>query len=219
MDATVDVAKAGQSRQGDAYGIVLLKGGTLDKALQRLSMVLQPGDLIFIERRGWLYRQVARATGSWVSEVGLCLQDEDGSWVVYEAAMPMVRRVALADFIHHTRGNRIAVRRLKTPPNDDQLQRLGAAVERCVGRLNTFNFNLDSRQLFCSKLVYQVFLEALGVRLGQLITLRDLQPQLPASTLRFWRFWYLGAIPWQWRTITPHSQYTDPGLETVFESF
>jgi hypothetical protein len=217
MDAKVDMARLG--RQADSEATVLLKGSTLEQAIERLRAVLQAGDLIFLERRGWLYRQVAKATGSWVSHVGLCLQDEHGEWMVYEASTFLARRVPLTRFIHQNRATRFAVRRLKSRLSVAALQRLGAAAEHCVGRLNTGNFDLDARQLFCTKLVYQVFQEALGVGLGQVITLRDLQPQLPASTLRFWRLWYLGAIPWQRRTITPHSQYTDPGLQTVFESF
>lgn len=205
--------------QPDAPGALLLKGGTLDQAMRRLTAVLEPGDLIFVDRRGWLYRQVAKATGSWTSQVGLVLRDDDGRWVVYEAGVPMVRRVELERFIRRTRGNRFAVRRLIPPPRGDQIERLTEAAERCVGRFNMLGFDYDSRQLFCTKLVREVFRAAVGRELGQITTLGDLQHQLSPSTLRFWRLWYLGFIPWQRRTITPHSLYADPGLETVFESF
>lgn len=202
-----------------APGALLLKGGTLEQAMRRLNAVLQPGDLIFVERRGWLHRQVAKATDSWTSQVGLVLRDEDGRWVVYEAGVPLVRRVALERFIRRTRGNRFAVRRLIPQPRGEQLERLAGAAERCVGRFNTLGFDYDSRQLFGPKLIHDVYREALGRELGQITTLGDLRHQLSPSTLRFWRFWYLGAIPWQRRTITPDSLFNDPGLETVLESF
>lgn len=200
-------------------GPLLLKGGSLEQALSRLEAVLRPGDLVFVEARGWVYRQVARATGSWTSQVGLVLRDSRGEWVVYEAAVPLVRRVPLARFVRRTRGNRFAVRRLRPGVSDGQLARLAEAAEHCVGRFNALGFDYDSNQLFCTKLIREVFHEAIDVELGRLTTLADLQHRLPASTLRFWRFWYLGAIPWRRRTITPHSLYTDPALDTVFESF
>jgi len=219
MDARCDRGDDAPHLPPGEQGAVRLQVSSQEQALQRLQTLLQPGDLIFIARRGWLSRQVARATGSWISDVGLCLRDGAGRWVVYEAAVPMVRRVSLARFIRATRGNRFAVLRLRPQPCGEALQRLEEAAQRRIGCYNALGFDLDSRQLFCAKLIHEVFNEAMGVKLGKVTTLGDLQHQLPARTLRFWRFWYLGAIPWQRRTITPHSQYTDPGLETVLESF
>lgn len=198
---------------------LLLKGGSLEKVLRRATQVLQPGDLIFIDRRGRFYRQIGRATHSWASQVGLCLRDDTGNWLVYEGGMPLVRRVDLRTFVRRTRGNRFAIRRLMPPLSPDQTSRLTCAVERRLGRFNAMGFDFDSRQLFGPKLIHEVFREALGHGPGRVITLADLRARLPARTLWFWRVWYLGAIPWRRRTMTPHSLYTDPGLETVFESF
>lgn len=219
MDAMTDKDVSDAAGSQSVPPAVLLKGGTLGQAMRRLGYVLQPGDLIFIDRRGWLYRHVAKATGSWTSQVGLCLRDGDGNWVVYEGGVPLVRRVELAVFLSRTRGNRFAVRRLTPPPTAEQLDKLAQAADRRVGRFNGMGFNYDSRQLFGPKLIREVFDEVLGRSLGQVSTLADLRPTLPASTLWFWRLWYLGAIPWQRRTCTPHSLYVDPGLHTVFESF
>lgn len=202
-----------------AAGAVMLKGGTRDQAVARLVGLLQSGDLIFIERRGWFYRQIARATDSWTSQVGLALRDEDGRWFVYEGGVPLVRRVSLEAFIGRTRGNRFAVRRLVPAPTKAQVSELRRAAEREVGRFNGLRFDFDSCQMFGPKLVRKVYSKALGRKPGKVETLADLAGRASPGALRFWRIWYLGAIPWQRRTMTPHSLYTDPGMETVFESF
>jgi len=215
MDA---IADEGVSRPA-MEGPVLLKGGTLGQAMERLADLLQPGDLIFVDRRGLLYRHVARATRSWTSQVGLCLRDSDGRWMVYEAGVPMVRKVELERFIRRTRGNRFAVRRLDPQPGGEEVVRLTEAADQRVGRFNGLSFNYDSRQLFGPKMIREIFAEAMGRELGQVVTMADLRSRLPASTLWFWRLWYLGAIPWQRRTMTPGSLFADPALHTVFESF
>lgn len=219
MQATMDIGADSDPLRHDGEGAVLLKGGSLQQAMERLTGLLRPGDLVFIDRRGWLFRHIARASGGWTSQVGLCLRDEHGDWMVYEAGMPLVRRVPLTRFIRHTRGNRFAVRRLQTPPDQGQAQAMLAAAERRVGRFNGMRFEFDSGQLFGPKLVREVFGEVLGREPGRLVTMAELRDRVPASTLWFWRVWYLGAIPWQRRTITPLSLYTDPGLRTVFESY
>lgn len=219
MGAIIDTDVSSTSDVQPTTSAILLKGGPLDKVLRRMNQVLQAGDLIFIERRGWFYRHIARATGSWASQVGLCLCDANGRWVVYEGAVPMVRRVDLETFIRRTRGNRFAIRRLIPPPTPDQLLLLTVAADQRVGRYNGYGFDFDSKQLFGPKLIHEVFSAVFGRGPGQVISIADLRGQVPRRTLWFWRVWYLGAIPWQRRTMTPHSLYTDPGLETVFESF
>lgn len=200
---------------------VMLKGGTMDQAMTRLTGLLKPGDLIFIDRDDWLYRQIAKVTGSWASQVGLCAQDVDGSgkWFVYEGGMPLVRRVELSRFLSRTRDNRFAVRRLTTPLSLDEQALITEAVDRRVGRFNGMSFNYDANQLFGPKLIREVFNEVLGIMPGEIITIADLRQHVSAKALWFWRIWYLGAIPWKRRTCIPHSLYVDPRLQTVFEFF
>lgn len=212
MDATM-------SRAADNDGSLLLKGGTLDQVKERLVSLLAPGDLIFVDRRGLPYRHIARSTRSWTSQVGLCLRDSKGDWVVYEAGVPMVRRVELTRFIRRTRGNRLAVRRLQPQPNAEQLVRLTQAANRCVGRFNGLSFDYDSAQLFGPKMIRELFCEVLGYAPGKIVTMADMREGLPRRSLWFWRFWFVGVIPWRRRTMTPHSLYSDPVLKTIFESY
>ncbi|EHP3225880.1 hypothetical protein KNY80_004744 [Salmonella enterica subsp. enterica serovar Newport] len=40
----------------------------------------------------------------------------------------------------------------------------------------------------------------------------------PGAGLLFWRFWFLGSIPWEKRTVTPASLWLHPELERVYDS-
>ncbi len=92
-----------------------------------------------------------------------------------------------------------------------------AALER-EGRWYHLGFDFDSPRQFCSKCVYQVFRDALGIELGAVQTLQQLLEQNPQASVGFWRAWFLGVIPWQRRTVTPASQLVDPQLDTVLST-
>ncbi|HFV9620274.1 TPA: hypothetical protein ACIAMP_004850, partial [Salmonella enterica subsp. enterica serovar Muenchen] len=36
--------------------------------------------------------------------------------------------------------------------------------------------------------------------------------------LRFWRFWFLGFIPWERKTVTPASIWQHTALERIYDS-
>lgn len=40
----------------------------------------------------------------------------------------------------------------------------------------------------------------------------------PKAGLRFWRFWFLGFIPWERKTVTPASIWQHPALERIYDS-
>ena len=92
------------------------------------------------------------------------------------------------------------------------------AADKRHGKLYHLGFKYESQRQFCSKFVYQVYKEALGIELGKVQTLEQLLEENPQASVRFWRCWYLGFIPWQRKTITPASQIADPQLTTVFST-
>ncbi|MCB1789948.1 MAG: hypothetical protein KDJ24_06585 [Gammaproteobacteria bacterium] len=179
---------------------------------------LQEGDVIFIAIPNPLYRRVARGTGSRASHVGIVLKDAEGEWVVAESAVPLSRYTTYDDFLKRTDNGWYCIRRLKTPLSAAAISRLKQECDRRMGVLYHLGFKFDSRRLFCSKFVYEVFRDALGVPLGQLETLRELHAKLPHVPLTFWRIWYLGRIPWSRITVTPASQMHSELLETVYDA-
>ncbi len=189
----------------------------LDRLEYQVVEQIREGDLLFISINAFLYKQVARGTGSWCSHVGFAVR-ENNQWFVLESKVPKVSRTPLRKFLARTCDNQVAVRRVRQTLRSADIDRLKQAAEKRMGRWYHLGFNYDSERQFCSKFVYQVFSEALSVRPGSLQTLRELLDQNPQASVGFWRSWYLGFIPWQRRTVTPASQLNDPQLATVYSS-
>lgn len=187
----------------------------LDQLETRIRHQLEEGDILFISINAFLYKQVARGTGSWCSHVGFAVQ-EAGEWYVLESAVPVVRRTPLRKFLSKTCAGEVAIRRLKGGVSAEQVARLKAAASERMGTLYHLGFRFDSKRQFCSKFVHECFRDALGVSLGKVETLEVLLEQNPQASVGFWRAWFLGFIPWQRRTLTPASQLVDDSLDTVF---
>jgi len=187
----------------------------LDQLEAQVRKNLQEGDILFISINAFLYKQVARGTGSWCSHVGFVVR-EQGEWYVLESAVPVVKRSPLRKYLARTCNNEVAVRRLKSGVSTAQVELLKVEAQKRMGTFYHLGFQFDSKRQFCSKFVHECFRDALGVKLGQVETLEGLLEQNPQASVGFWRAWYFGFIPWQRRTLTPASQLADDALETVF---
>jgi cell wall-associated NlpC family hydrolase len=179
---------------------------------------LQVGDLVFIRVANFLYRRVADATRSWTSHVGMIDHRAGAEWIVAESTVPWSRYGSLTRFLRRSQSGQHAIMRLKTPLDAAAQARLQAAARKRMGRWYHFGFDLDSRHQFCSKFVYEVYRDALGVSLGTIESFRELLTSNPNSPLTFWKVWFLGRIPWERRTITPSSQYASDLLQPVSQS-
>lgn len=187
---------------------------------------LQVGDLIFSEIDNFLYRRVARASGGWVSHVGIIHQDADKNWVVYESRPPLSVRTPLCDFVERNSEGRIALSRLNDrkiigPLQEKQMQE---SAERRLKKRYDLWFNYDSRKsTFCSKFVDAVFKESIGIDVGSIEALDRLFKNIENSAtavgdVKFWKTWFFGRIPWKQRTLSPQSQLEDPDFHVWFDS-
>lgn len=189
----------------------------LDQLEKNVSANLQEGDILFISINAFLYKQVAKGTGSWSSHVGFALQ-EGNDWYVLESKVPTVSKTPLRKYLSRTCNGEVMVRRLPSSLTKTQVHELKRAANKRHGQFYHLGFKYESQRQFCSKFVYQVYKEALGIELGKVQTLEQLLEENPQASVRFWRCWYLGFIPWQRKTITPASQIADPQLTTVFST-
>lgn len=187
--------------------------------VQRVTATLEEGDILFISIDAFLYKQVAKGTGSWSSHVGFAIKEED-QWFVIESKVPVVCKTPLDKFLSRTCNNEVMVRRLKQPLTQTEIEQLKASSTKLANKLSNrlyhLGFDFDSERQFCSKFVHLVFKDALNIELGKAQTLEQLLQENPQASVRFWRCWFLGFIPWQRRTLTPASQITDDQLNTVF---
>ena len=189
----------------------------LDTLEQQVKSKICEGDIIFISIDSFLYRQVAKGTGSWTSHVGFIVREDD-EWYVMESAVPKVTRCPLRKFLARTVDNEVSIMRVKEGLSPQQVQRLKTTALERMGQFYHLGFKFDSQRQFCSKFVYLTFKEALGIEIGKVQTLEILLEENPQASVSFWRCWFFGLIPWQRKTITPASQLLDPKLRAVFST-
>jgi hypothetical protein len=178
----------------------------------------QVGDLVFIRIGGPLFSRVAETTESWTSHVGIIVDHANGDWVVAESGIPFVRMTPLRRFLDRSSGQRFSLRRLKTPPSDDEKQAMRRIAEAQLGKLYSLGFDLESQNTFCSKFVRDVVFQATHQQVGEVETFDHLLHRNPDAPLWFWRAWFLGSIPWQRMTVTPASELNSPLLQVVAEN-
>ena len=91
-------------------------------------------------------------------------------------------------------------------------------VEQFPTRLRKFYhrvFKSESSRQFCSKFVFDIYKEALCIPVGEIETFGQLLNSNPNAKLTFWKFWFLGSIPWERKTVTPASLWHHPGLVLI----
>lgn len=182
-----------------------------------LKDTLAVGDIVFVHIGALFFSKVARDTGSWTNHVGIVTDISGPEPIVCESTIPFSKRTKLSTFINRSKDRRVTVKRLPEPLTPIQQQAIRTAANKRLWRLYDGGFNLASRKQFCSRFVYEVLKEALGVELGKVQTLRELLDENPQADMRFWRAWYFGRIPWERKTVTPASQLNDPKLTVVFD--
>jgi len=185
-----------------------------EDACAAAASVVTEGDLIFLDIPNVLFRHVAEGTKTWTSHVGIVFKDETDNWIVAESAVPLSREVPLCKFLQSSSEYSFEVKRLNRPLNSDELSVMRSTANGLLNRFYNLGFNFDSERLFCSKFVYLTY-QSIEVEVGRLQTFRELLTDHPTAALTFWRFWFLGSIPWERRTVTPASQLNDPKFISV----
>jgi hypothetical protein len=183
-----------------------------------MDLPLKSGDILFISTPNYLYRKVAQATGSPASHVGIAFHDPRRGWLVAESAVPRSRYSPLPRFLRRSDRGWFAVRRLPRELTQAEVAALRAACDRRMGLWYHTGFKYESRRMFCSKFVHEVYREALGLEIGTVETFGELLRRNPEEDLGFWKLWFFGRIPWGRKTITPASQLRSQVLRTIASS-
>lgn len=187
------------------------------------------GDLVFTEIAGnpigeFVYGHVADLTSSWSSHVGIVVV-EDGELLVAQSTLSTFdstsRKTPLCEFLGHSREGRFTLRRLPRTLGSSEIAALHEAIDARMGIPYDLGFDLDRPdRSYCSRFVWEIYREALGIDVGYPQTLREIVDARKAADPSFddtiIRLWFLSpAVPWCRRMVTPASQLVDPGLETV----
>ena len=132
---------------------------------------LRNGDIVFQSSRSGQSLAVQLATHSPYSHVGIVFM-RDGKPFVYEA-VATVRYTPLEEWRKHGDGGRYVVKRLKTPLDAAQVEKLREAASPFEGKPYDLYFEWTGERIYCSELVWKMYDQALGVRLGELQKLRE----------------------------------------------
>lgn len=110
---------------------------------------------------------------------------------------------------------RYAIKRLDAGLTEQQKQRIVEQVPSRLRKLYHTGFKYESSRQFCSKFVFDIYKEALCIPVGEIETFGELLNSNPNAKLTFWKFWFLGSIPWERKTVTPASLWHHPGLVLI----
>ncbi len=179
---------------------------------------LQEGDILFQESRSRQSRAIAAATNSPWTHCGLLVRQK-GRWLVYEAVGP-VKTTPLAQWLEHGHKLHFSLKRLRPevhPLDSSALATLRQEGLRFQGLPYDIQFGWSDASLYCSELVWKTYHRALGLSLGRIQKLSDLDISTPAAdSLRRSR---LGDSPLPTDTlVTPATLHADPHLQTIAEN-
>ena len=183
---------------------------------EELQPKMKSGDLVFISSDYYLFRKVSEATNTWANHVGLAFE-RDGEWVVAESKVPFSTVTPFCEYVGRTIDRKVTIRRVSEDLSEGEVEALWESAMDKMGILYHLGFKLHSSRQFCSKFVYQVYKEALDVEVGEIQTFRDVLEENPNGDQTFWKWWFLGMIPWDRETVTPRNQLLDPDLITVHD--
>ncbi|HZZ20991.1 MAG TPA: YiiX/YebB-like N1pC/P60 family cysteine hydrolase [Opitutaceae bacterium] len=176
------------------------------------------GDIVFTRIGGPIFANVAATTLSWTSHVGIIVDYRDGDWIVAESGIPFVRKTPLRKFIDHSSGQMFSIRRLRTPPTEDQKRAMLIFADSQLGKPYSLGFDLGSSNTFCSKFVHDEVFVCTQQSIGEVETFEHLLHRNPDAPIWFWKMWFIGRIPWQRTTITPASELESPLLRVVSQN-
>ncbi len=178
----------------------------------------ETGDIVFTCIGARLFGQISAASQCWSNHVGIIIGHDGEDYLVAESRVPLSTVTTLARFIQRSTDQLYAVRRLTGGLTTEQKL---ALVEKVPGRLLKLyhtGFKYDSARQFCSKFVFDIYKEALCIPVGEIETFENLLHRNPNAKLAFWKFWFLGSIPWNRKTVTPASLWHHPSLDLIFNS-
>ena len=170
------------------------------------------GDIIFHTSRSSQSAAIQRATHSPYSHVGIVFI-RDGKPYVFEA-IATVRYTPLAAWIARGDGGRYVVRRLKQTPTPAQLAKLRSAARSFEGKPYDLYFEWSDERIYCSELVWKMYDQALGLKLGKLQKLREFDLTDAAVKAKMHER-YGARVPLDEPVISPGAQFASPLLETV----
>ena len=190
---------------------------TVEAVKLPLKKEIQNGDLIFHTSTSGQSLAIQIASNSKYSHVGMIYQD-GGKDYVLEAVQP-VKLTLLSEFINRGENKHYVVKRIKD--SDAVLTSEGIAKMKMIGGkyLNKnydLKFEWSDDKIYCSELVWKIYDQAFGIKIGALQQIKDFDLSDPVVKAKA-KQRYGNNIPLEELIITPDRMFRSDKLVTVFE--
>ena len=186
---------------------------------------LRNGDIVFQESQSSQSKAIREGTNSPITHMGI-IHIRNGKPYVYEAVSPHSKpkpyRVGLTPYkswVNRGKGKRVWVKRLSekvNPLSPKTLKKMQAVGQRYKGKRYDKLFQWDDRKIYCSELVFDIYDKAVGVRLGKVQQVKDLNLK-PKSVQKLIKARLGKRLNLKEKIITPVSIFDDPRLVTIVE--
>lgn len=173
------------------------------------------GDVVFTTIGTHLFGQISEASQCWSNHVGIIIGHDGSDYLVAKSRVPLSTTTTLARYIARSSCQRYAIKRLAGGLDESQKIALIEQVPSRLHKLYHTGFNYNSSRQFCSKFVFDIYKQALSISIGNIESFSDLLSGNPNAKLTFWKFWFLGSIPWERKTVTPASLWHHPNLVLI----
>ena len=186
---------------------------------------LQNGDIVFQESQSSQSKAIREGTNSPITHMGI-IHIRKGKPYVFEAVSPVSKpkpyRVGLTPYkswVNRGRGKRVWVKRLSekiNPLSAQTLKKMQAVGQRYKGKRYDGLFQWDDRKIYCSELVFDIYDKAVGIHLGKVQRVKDLNLK-PKSVQKLIKARLGKRLNLNEKIITPVSIFDDPRLITIVE--
>ncbi|HAT7594650.1 YiiX family permuted papain-like enzyme [Citrobacter sp. TBCS-15] len=172
----------------------------------------QTGDIIFQISRSSQSKAIQLATHSDYSHTGMIVIRSSKPYV-FEAVGPVVY-TPLSHWIARGEGGRYIVRRVSGGLSSPQQQKLVQTAKHYLGKPYDLTFSWTDERQYCSEVVWKVYQNALGMRIGKLQKLKEFDLNQPVVRAKL-KERYGKNIPLNETVISPQAVFDAPQLETV----
>ncbi|NDO80702.1 hypothetical protein CJP72_07935 [Citrobacter sp. NCU1] len=172
----------------------------------------QTGDILFQISRSSQSKAIQLATHSDYSHTGM-LVVRDKTPYVFEAVGP-VKYTPLQQWIARGEDGKYIVRRVSGGLTAGQQQKLAQTAKHYLGKPYDFAFSWTDDRQYCSEVVWKVYQNALGIRVGEQQKLKEFDLRHPAVQAKL-KERYGKNIPLNETVISPQAVFNAPQLTTV----
>ncbi|ELK6657985.1 TPA: YiiX family permuted papain-like enzyme [Citrobacter freundii] len=172
----------------------------------------QTGEIIFQISRSSQSKAMQLATHSSYSHIGMIVIRNHNPYV-FEAVGPVVY-TPLSRWIARGKDGQYIFRRVSGGLASQQQQNLAQTAKRYLGKPYDLAFSWTDERQYCSEMVWKVYQNALGIRIGKRQKLKEFDLNQPVVRAKL-KERYGKNIPLTETVISPQAVFDAPQLETV----